>query len=170
MSTQHSLTDAHSHLLCPRVKPERRKERRYPTQDPVEVNLLSPDNGTLPATVIDVSRSGMRIECARPIPQLTKIEIVFPATGLVAFGEVRYSRQAMYLFHAGVFVEDVIATGDYAEPHLAADEVARFVQGTELTTYQVFRIERHRLKCCDCERVIVAAAQAVPMPVVKPAG
>jgi len=151
------------------VVQERRKERRYPTQDPVEVNLLPPDKGIIPATVIDVSRSGVRLECAHPIPNFAKIELIFIATGIVAVGNVRHCRPVDYLFQAGVFVEDIIAATDYAAAHLTVDEVAKFVQGRGLTTRQVFRFERHRLMCGHCEQAINDATKAIHMPRFQPA-
>ena len=102
MNTELLVTDASSDSPG-----ERGTECWYPTRDPVEVNLLPQGNGTFPATVIDVCRVALRLEIARPIRQHTKIEIVFPATGMVVSGEVRHCLEVDYLFNAGVLVEHV---------------------------------------------------------------
>src|SRR5579862_3362167 len=127
MNTLQNLATAGSHLLPLKVPLERRKERRYPTEDPVVVKLLAPAHEIFPGTVIDVSRSGLRIECAHLVPQFSKLEVIFSITGQVACGQVRYCRHAGYLFQAGVSVEDIVATGDYSASHLEAHEVALFV-------------------------------------------
>ena len=55
---------------------ERRREPRYPCNDPVMVRVSPGDGNRLPATLIDVSRSGLRLEIGVPLIKGGEIEIV----------------------------------------------------------------------------------------------
>jgi len=46
---------------------ERRRETRYPTQDAAEVEVRHGEILRMPAMVVDVSRSGLRLELPAPV-------------------------------------------------------------------------------------------------------
>lgn len=133
---------------------EKRKERRYPTNDPAEVRVI-PDSMSLSATVIDVSRSGMRIELATPVPKGVRIEILMPTSRVVVFGEVRYCRRYGEAYHAGVMIEDVVQPKANAGAHVHEDEIALYVAGKGLNLAEVFRVEYHVPNCPSCRRLMV---------------
>ncbi len=55
---------------------DRRKEVRHPTQDAVQVSLAPSYRTPFPATVIDVSRSGLRLELAFFLARNARIQIL----------------------------------------------------------------------------------------------
>jgi len=85
---------------------ERRKEIRYPTYDPVLVRL-SPGRACVPGTILDISRSGLRVEIGPPIRRGSRLEIIL-ASRAVIFGTVRYCRRVADAHHAGVLIEHVV--------------------------------------------------------------
>jgi len=72
----------------------RRSEARYPTHDSVEYRILSGQVPRLPATVLDVSRSGLRLELPLLIHRDCRIEILWPGK-IAIFGEIRYCRKVV---------------------------------------------------------------------------
>lgn len=92
---------------------EKRREPRYPANDAAYVQVLPERALRVPATVIDVSRNGLRIKLNMPVPVHGHIQITIhprirPRT-LVLFGEVRYCSRVRGYYHAGVLIRDVVA-------------------------------------------------------------
>ena len=84
---------------------DQRREARYATNDPAEIQILPVTGQRLPATVLDVSRSGLRIELVPPLARGLQVEVKMPGK-LVIFGEVRYCRRAGQFHHAGILIQD----------------------------------------------------------------
>src|SRR5258707_456189 len=87
---------------------ERRSEARYPTRDVVEVKILEKDSWCrVAATIVDVSRSGLRLELRSPIAKGSQVEIIL-GRALVIFGEVRYCRRGGEAVYVGILIEQVV--------------------------------------------------------------
>jgi len=143
---------------------EKRKERRYPTNDAVEVRIL-PDGKPIPATVVDVSKSGLRLELVTSLATHARIEILMASSKLAIFGEVRYCRRSGAVFHSGVLTEDVVYSKPETGEHLREDEIALYVVGKGLTVAEVLRVQDHLSKCPACKRLMVQTTKTLyPTP------
>lgn len=103
-----ALADLNGRLIW-----EKRREPRYPANDAAYVQVLPERALRVPATVIDVSRNGLRIKLRTPVPVHAHIEITIhprirPNT-LVLFGEVRYCSRVRGNYHAGVLIKGVVS-------------------------------------------------------------
>src|SRR5258708_1840443 len=97
---------------------ERRSEARYPTNDVVEVQILEKDSWCrVAATILDVSRSGLRIEVRAPIAKGSQVEIIVPRR-LSIFGEVRYCRRSGEAVYAGILIQQVVRPRPSANEHI----------------------------------------------------
>src|SRR5579872_4630465 len=85
---------------------ERRREARYPTQDPAEVEVRHGEMLRMPAMVVDVSRSGMRLELPAAVGRGEQVKITLPRQVMI-LGEIRYCRRAGIVYHAGVLIQEV---------------------------------------------------------------
>jgi hypothetical protein len=75
--------------VCRRDFSQRRREPRFPS-DPVPATIQT-TSGTHLGRVLDISRSGMRLELPVALPPLAEITVRFGTT--LAAGEVRYCHQ-----------------------------------------------------------------------------
>ena len=85
---------------------ERRQEVRYQTNDPAQVRL-SPGTECVAGTILDISRSGLRIEIGRPITRASRVEIILAGSAVI-FGTVRYCRRIADAYHVGILIEHVV--------------------------------------------------------------
>lgn len=129
---------------------EKRRETRYPTNDPAEVQFLPSTGVGLPAKVIDISRSGLRLELETTLGRGTRIEILILPRKLVLFGEVRYCRRSGNVFHAGVLIEGVVPPESDRTKHIHDDDLALYALGKGLTAPEVLRIKDHLMQCDHC--------------------
>jgi hypothetical protein len=127
------------------------------------VRLLPDDGQHLPGTIIDISKSGLRLELGTALTKGRRIEIVtFPA-GLIIFGEVKYCRRVGAVFHAGVLIEGVVSGKEDGEAHILDDEIELYVVGKGLAAQEVLRVREHLSKCdVCCRRVLATAAMLQP--------
>jgi hypothetical protein len=102
----HALIAALMPSLLDRSGLERRTEVRYPTNDPAQVRL-SPGAEPVPGTILDISKSGLRIELTTLVERGTRIEIILTGRAAI-FGTVRHCRRMADAYHAGVLVEHVL--------------------------------------------------------------
>jgi hypothetical protein len=144
---------------------EKRREPRYSCKDAVAVRILSIGPRHFPATVVDVSRSGLRLELAIPIAKGSEIEVT-ARSQLVVFGEVRYCRRAGDSFQAGVLIRDVIQSRPQAVKHLHDDELSLYLVGKGLTMPEVLRVGAHLETCEEC-RTRLSDAHSVLHPTRK---
>lgn len=129
---------------------DKRSERRYPTNDAVEV-IAYPYNGTpVPAKIIDVSRSGMKVELPTPFARGTRIEVLMVSSALAVFGEVRYCRESGPVYQLGMLIEDVVQPKPDTR-HLNEDDISLYIVGKGLSAAEVLRIEDHLSKCVPCK-------------------
>lgn len=143
---------------------EKRKEPRYPTKDLAQVDTF-PFRGTpVPATVIDVSKSGLRLELRTPLERGSRVEIMIRASKTAIFGELRYCRQSGAVFHAGVLIEDVVYPSRNTTQHVHEDDLALYIAGKGLTAAEVLRISDHLSACNRCTRVMAQIAATLYRP------
>lgn len=145
---------------------EKRREPRYPCSDPVKVRVISPVGAPpFPGVVLDVSRSGLRIEVQKPISKGSEIEVT--ARGKVAiFGEIRYCRCAGEFYHAGVLIRDVVHSRPHVVEHLHDDDLSLYLVGKGLTMPEVLRVREHLTTCETCQ-LRLGEADAVLHPIRK---
>ena len=152
LSTKEVLESASQYL-------EKRKERRYPTNDPVRVTV-TPGSAAIDATLVDVSRSGMRLELLTPLQRGGRIEVRMPGSKVAIFGEVRYCRRSGAVFHAGLLIKDVVEPKPDAS-HLSDDEIAFYVVGKGLAASEVLHAETHIFRCDACKRRMIGLTETL---------
>ena len=140
---------------------DKRKEGRYPTNDPAEVGTVPSSGARVPATVIDVSKSGLRLEVSVPFLAGTRIEIVTSSHKLVVFGEVRHCRRVGKVFHVGVLIEGIVSPRAATEEHVSHDLISLYILGKGLTVPQVLRVKDHLSKCDLCSSIAKVRAGSV---------
>jgi PilZ domain len=131
--------------------PERRRETRYETCDPVQVYLLDLAGLQLPGVVRDISKSGLRLEIGLPVVAGARLKIRLRSH--VIFGEVRYCRESGDVWQAGVAMDDVYfspqAASRAAEPDASRQEshaLARFIVDDHLYAPASDSIESHHIE------------------------
>lgn len=143
---------------------DKRVESRYPTGDAVEVQILEKDSCfRVEATMVDVSRSGLRIVTVAGIPKGTHVEIVSPRR-LAIFGEVRYCRRVDGLYHQGILIENVIRAHPLREQHIPDDILSLYLIGKGLTMPEIIGMKEHLLECAACQ-VRLGETDAILNPV-----
>ncbi len=146
---------------CPAVTvQEKRRERRYPTNDPVQVRPFPFTVTPVPANIVDVSKSGMKLELITPLQRGTRIEVMMLASRAVIFGEVRYCRRSGEAYHAGVMIEDVVQPKPDVS-HLDDDKISLYLVGKGLTASEVLRVETHIFRCDSCKQRMVQTTEAL---------
>jgi hypothetical protein len=109
----HQLTAVRSRLAeCykrgGRTGAERRQDARVPTDEPARMKVLQPLGPNTEIRVLDVSRSGLKIEVPEFLAPGTVIQIHMKAA--IAFAEVRFCTVRGDAFQAGVRFQDVFWT------------------------------------------------------------
>jgi hypothetical protein len=139
---------------------DRRRETRYATNDPVEIQLLEAGGGPrVGGKVLDVSRSGLRLELPTPIGKALRIQIVL-ADRTIIFGETRYCRHLSPFYHVGVAIESVCYGESVIADHLRDTELNLYPLGQGLTAAQAIHVKNHLLSCGSC-RDRITKAQAL---------
>jgi len=136
---------------------DRRRETRYAATETVEISILDVAGGPrFSGTVLDVSRSGLRIEIAAPISKGVRVEIVLSDRAII-FGEARYCRRISTLYHVGVAIEVVY----YAQPslanHIRDNELNLYIDGKGLTVVEAIHVKNHLLTCTNCQNRLANA-------------
>jgi hypothetical protein len=133
-------------------KRDRRREARYPCHENADVRVLSGELGPLPAIVLDLSRSGLRLEIAAALPLRLAVAVALPK-GVIVFGRIRYCRSTGQAFQAGVLIEDVF----YANPvsggdrdHLHDHQLTLYLLRKGLTPAETFSVRDHLQRCELC--------------------
>jgi hypothetical protein len=128
---------------------ERRREVRYPTHDQAEVEVMYSAPLRLSATVLDISRSGLRLELNTLLGKGQHVKIVV-GRQLVVFGEVRYCRRAGDGFQAGILIEDLFYPRPQPEAHIHDDDLGLYLIGKGLTVHEVIKLRDHLVTCELC--------------------
>jgi len=139
---------------------ERRREPRYPCKDPVEVRIISGDGSRVPATLMDVSRSGLRLELGTPVPKGTEIEILL-SKQLAVSGRVRHCRRVGAKYQAGILILQAIDSSQPSE-HVSDELLGSYLNGRGLTLTQVIKVRDHLAVCSTCRLRMVDSYSVKP--------
>src|SRR5579863_3209873 len=93
-------------LLPSEQDADRRSEARYPAQDPAELEILSTPGQPVYGTILDVSRSGLKVGLPKRIDRGEQVKVKLQ--GNVIFGEVRYCRAVSGAFHIGIRIQNLV--------------------------------------------------------------
>lgn len=137
--------------LSPKVEPfaEKRREQRYPACDIVEVQVIGAPGGRFGGMIIDISKSGLRLEVGKPLARGAHLEIVLPSRAIV-IGEARYCRTKGKLYYVGVSIQGVYFAQSASSRHIDRDSLSRYGRGEGLDTIEVMEIRSHLVKCQAC--------------------
>jgi len=127
---------------------DRRTEARYPAQAPAELETLPLSAGPLYGTVLDVSRSGLRIALAQRLERSQKVRVTL--SGNVIFGEVRYCRAVSAGFQAGIRIENLVREAGSGDRHIEEDPLSLYAVGKGLALHEVIEIREHLGRCASC--------------------
>jgi hypothetical protein len=140
---------------------ERRREARYPAQEAAEIELLFGPRETIYGTILDVSRSGLRIELTRRVHRGEEVKIKLQQN--VIFGEVRYCRAVGTVFQAGIRIEELVRPASDPKQHLSDDTLSLYAIGKGLSVSEVIEVREHLLRCESC-RARLAGKEAALNP------
>ena len=129
-------------------EPERRSEARYQTQDPAEIEVLPGPSEPLFGTVLDVSRSGMRVALQNRISRGEQVKVKLHRN--VIFGEVRYCRAVPNGFQAGLKIQDLVRPRGRQDEHIPDDPLSLYAVGKGLSVAEVIDIREHLGQCEAC--------------------
>lgn len=131
---------------------EKRRDARYPTNDSALIQVL-PASGPpiMSATVVDISKSGLRLETQTIIAKGTRIEVMITKPRiLVVVGEVRYCRRAGELFHVGVLIENLVLMPADVHQHVDEDQAVLYLAGESPISPELVRLQQHLTTCDEC--------------------
>ena len=140
--------------------PERRREPRYPCKEPIEVRTIPDDGSRVAATLLEVSRSGLRIEIGIPLVKNTHIEIHL-SKQLVVSGRVRHSRRLGAKYHTGVLILETVDESKPSE-HVSYEQLSTYLSGRTKTLSEIMRVRAHLVVCSACRLRIVDSYSAKP--------
>ena len=130
---------------------ERRRDTRYPTSEPAEVEIFPREVVVSAAMILDVSRSGLRLEVKREVPTGACIRVRILKTHLTIFGEVRYCRQVAEAFHVGVLIEEMFSPQEELGKHIDDMDLYLYVMGHGLSVREVIVLKDHLITCEKCQ-------------------
>jgi hypothetical protein len=140
---------------------ERRRETRYPTQDPVELEVLPGPNEPIYGTILDVSRSGLRVALHQRISRSAQVMIKLRRN--VIFGEVRFCRSVTGGFEAGVRIQDLVRPPSRQNEHVGDEPLSLYAVGKGLSVAEVIDVREHLAECDAC-RVRLAQQEEMLNP------
>jgi hypothetical protein len=142
---------------------ERRRDTRYPTNDPAEVEIFSQAFLREGSLILDVSRSGLRVHLKTETAKGTRLKIRLVKTDLFIFGEVRYCRPVEDGFHVGVWIEHMFNAREELGKHIDDMDLCLYVMGKGLAVEEVILLKDHLIMCEACQ-VRVAKKEAALNP------
>jgi hypothetical protein len=93
---------------------DKRLDRRFPVEEAAVMRVEGKTGAVYVVTVLDVSRSGLRISCPISLPLETRVNL--KCHGAEISGEVRYARNVGYYgFHLGIKA-NLVTHGEQIEP------------------------------------------------------
>ena len=145
---------------------EKRREARYPTNDPAQVEIRSGATAkAFPATVLDVSKSGLRLKIEATINRGSEVKISLQRN-IVIFGQIRYCRPFEDGFEVGVLIQDMSQQSGQFSSHIEDDLLSLYVIGKGLTVPEVIKLKEHLVNCESC-RIRLGEKDAMINPVRK---
>ena len=148
-------------LLPSEQDADRRTEARYPAQDPAELEILSGPAEPIYGTVLDVSRSGLKVGLPKRIDRGEQVKVKLQ--GNVIFGEVRYCRAVSGAFHIGIHIQNLVRPAGHANRHIVDDQLSLYAVGKGLSVTEVIDVREHLGRCETC-RGRLAAKEALLNP------
>ena len=124
---------------------ERRSEARYQTQDPAEIEIIRGPSEPFYGTVLDVSRSGLRVALSRRINRGEQVRVKLHRN--VIFGEVRYCRAVPSGFQVGLRIQDLVRPAGKHDEHIADDPLSLYAIGKGLSVAEVIEVREHLEQC-----------------------
>jgi hypothetical protein len=132
---------------------ERRRDLRYPSHVPVEIRIFPSDGSRIPATLMDISLSGLQLELDATVPKGAQIEILL-SKQLAIFGEVRHCRRVGAKYRAGIIIVQAFYASRSEEEHISGELIGKYLSRNGLSPAQVLRLREHLTLCAACcERV-----------------
>ncbi len=84
------------------------RDKRFPLIQPGVMHIEGRPGDAYVVTVLDVSKSGLRVSCSSALPIDTRVEV--KCRGAAVLGDVRYSRNVgRDEFHLGIKAHDISA-------------------------------------------------------------
>jgi hypothetical protein len=159
--SNHPLAALAQSLRASEDEAERRTETRYPTRgDPAELELGSSPSESIYGTVLDVSRSGLRVVLPRRMDRSDQVKVKLQ--GNVILGEVRYCRAVSGVFHVGIRIRELVRPAQQNQ-HIADEPLSIYAIGKGLSVPEIMQIREHLVLCESC-RVRLAKQDAVLNP------
>jgi len=148
-----SALDSHSKVISSLPQRlERRREPRHAACEIIEVQVIGGSGGRFPGTMLDISRSGTKIEIEKPLSEGAYLEIVLPSRAIM-IGEARYCRSANRLYYVGVKIEGVYFTQAVSARHVSKELLAGYKSLPPLTAMEV---GNHLAACSRCRNELAA--------------
>ena len=141
---------------------DRRRETRYPCNNSVEVRNLTNDGAVFSARMIEISRSGLRLETATSLSKGAHLEILM-SKEVAIFGQVRHCRPAGEMYESGILIEEVYYASAAAE-HVSAVDLAKYGSGEGLTIPEAIRVREHLAQCDSCRARMAAGNSSSQEP------
>jgi len=134
---------------------DRRAETRYPAGDPAEIQVLRvPSVERIYGTILDVSRSGLRVALPKGIDRGEQVKVKLYRN--IIFGEVRYCRWVFGAFHAGVLIQDLVRPANPANQHIDDDPLSLYTVGKGLSVAEIIEVREHLVRCARCRARLAA--------------
>ena len=121
--------------------------------------------GPFAATVLDVSKSGLRLKLDSSVNKGAEVKITLQSN-IVIFGQIRYCRPLDGSFDAGVLIQDMSHNSEQSSPHIEDDLLSLYIIGKGLTVPEVIKLKEHLVNCESC-RIRLGEKDAVLNPVRK---
>jgi len=121
-------------------------------------------NQPIYGTVLDVSRSGLRVALPKRMNRGEQIKVKLQNN--VIFGEIRYCRSVSGVFHAGVRIQELVRPAGRESQHIADDPLSLYAIGKGLSVAEVIEVREHLVRCDTC-RARLAKKEALLNPVRK---
>lgn len=145
---------------APDKAPERRREVRYPCCEPAEIQAVPSDGRRFAGTLLDISRSGLRVELGRHFAVDSAIQVSLPKHALI-FGSVRHCRRVDDRFVVGIRIIDVYYPGALDGGHIHADQLDRYLAGRGLGIAEVLTVREHLRHCRRCRAHLIHPSETL---------
>jgi hypothetical protein len=144
---------------------EKRREARYPTNDPADVEVVKGGIGRSSAIILDVSKSGIRLKLDFTIMRGAEVRITLQRN-IIIYGQIRFCRPFEGGFEVGILIQDMSQNSELPSPHIEDDLLSLYVVGKGLTVPEVIKLKEHLVNCESC-RIRLGEKDAVLNPVRK---
>jgi hypothetical protein len=132
---------------------EKRREQRFPAREIIEVQVIGASGDRFGGMILDISRSGLKIEIGKPLSQGAYLEIVLPSRAII-IGEARYCRSKNKLYHVGVRIEGVYFSQAVSSRHIGKELLACYSRDGGLSPLDAMEIRSHLTACEACRAAL----------------